>query len=268
MANKRNDRIRHEQPHALKTDHQLKTGSQAETKAEPIQVKGKYNTALVYAKALESNCENKIRQYMDHPFFAGTTVRIMPDVHLGKSTVIGWTATYSDLVIPSVIGLDIGCGVCACNLGRGNLRFDKLDAFIRKNIPSGQSVRSSLHESFAEMKVFVSQSSGVPELSDAGDFKMKSASSAKNRNITRSGYLPPSERLAAGTTLLRLMSMRSITAGSSYIPVQGCLAHGPPNITRYSRCGRWRRTAPSSTLRTHTLTITLPMPVMFSITPV
>jgi RNA-splicing ligase RtcB len=44
------------------------------------------------------------------------------------------------LIIPSVIGLDIGCGVCAFNLGRGKLAFDKLDKFIRKNIPSGQDV--------------------------------------------------------------------------------------------------------------------------------
>jgi RNA-splicing ligase RtcB len=138
-------------------------------------VKGKYNEALVYARALEYPCENKIRQYLDHPAFADTTVRIMPDVHLGKSTVIGWTATYRDLVIPSVIGLDIGCGICACNLGRGNLRFDKLDAFIRKNIPSGQEVRSSLHEGLDEMNVFVSQwldkGSDTSGFSDTGRFK-------------------------------------------------------------------------------------------------
>jgi RNA-splicing ligase RtcB len=157
MADKLDNRIGHEQPHVLN--------------AEPIPVKGKYNTALVYAKALESSCENKIRQYLDHPAFAGTTVRIMPDVHLGKGTVIGWTATYGDLIIPSIIGLDIGCGVCACNLGRGKLSFDKLDKFIRKNIPSGQAVRSSPHESFADMNVFASRNGGVSELSDAGHFK-------------------------------------------------------------------------------------------------
>jgi RNA-splicing ligase RtcB len=135
-----------------------------------ILVKGKHNEALVYAKALESTCENKIRQYLDHPAFAGTTVRIMPDVHLGKSTVIGWTATYGSLVIPSVIGLDIGCGVCTCNLGRGKLAFDKLDKFIRKNIPSGQDVRFSLHEALDEINGFVSENAD-PAFSDIGSFK-------------------------------------------------------------------------------------------------
>ena len=78
--------------------------------SKAIIVKGKHNEALVYAKALESTCENKIRQYLDNPAFSDTKVRIMPDVHLGKSTVIGWTATYKELLIPSVIGFDIGCG--------------------------------------------------------------------------------------------------------------------------------------------------------------
>jgi len=139
-----------------------------EAAIKPIPVRGKHNEALVYAKAIEASCENKIRQYLDYPAFAGTTVRVMPDVHLGKSTVIGWTATYDSLVIPSVIGLDIGCGVCACNLGKGKLAFDKLDRFIRKNIPSGQAVRDSLHEDLEEMNSFTSRNGGIPDYADAG----------------------------------------------------------------------------------------------------
>jgi RNA-splicing ligase RtcB len=142
-----------------------------DTTIKPILVKGEYNEALVYAKALEAPCEDKIRHYLNHPAFSGTTVRVMPDVHLGKTTVIGWTATYNDLVIPSVIGLDIGCGVCACNLGRGALRFDKLDAFIRKNIPAGKEVRSSLSESLDEINNYVAQKNGGSVLSDTKCFK-------------------------------------------------------------------------------------------------
>ena len=143
----------------------------AESKAKPILVRGKYNEALVYAKALEFTCENKIRQYLDHQAFAKTTVRIMPDVHLGKGTVIGWTASYDSLIIPSVIGLDIGCGVCACNLGRGRLAFDKLDKFVRKNIPAGQAVRSSPHDALDLINTFVSQNAGDTELRDTARFK-------------------------------------------------------------------------------------------------
>jgi len=138
---------------------------------KPIPVKGKYNDALVYAKAVEASCENKIRQYLDHPEFSGTKVRIMPDVHLGKGTVIGWTATYNSLIIPSFLGLDIGCGLCACNLGKGKLAFDKLDKFIRKSIPSGQAVRNSLHENLEEMNSFTCTNNRYSDFAIAEDFK-------------------------------------------------------------------------------------------------
>ena len=140
---------------------------------KPITIRGKYNEALVYAKAVEVNCENKIRQYLDHPAFSNTFVRIMPDVHLGKSTVIGLTATYCSLIIPTVIGTDIGCGICACNLGRANLRFDKLDAFIRRNIPAGHAVRSCLHGALDNMNKFISQDNNTSDLSDTDHFKVK-----------------------------------------------------------------------------------------------
>jgi len=142
----------------------------AEISTSPLAVKGKHNEAIIYAKAIEAPCENKIRQYLDHPAFAGTKVRIMPDVHLGKGTVIGWTSTYDSLLIPSFIGLDIGCGVCACNLGKGKLAFDKLDKFIRKNIPSGQAVRSTLHESLIDMNKFVCEKAGNQEFAAIEDF--------------------------------------------------------------------------------------------------
>ncbi|GBU26549.1 hypothetical protein R84B8_00059 [Treponema sp. R8-4-B8] len=142
-----------------------------EATIKPISVKGKNNEALVFAKAIEASCENKIRQYLDHPDFAGTKVRIMPDVHLGKSTVIGWTATYNSLIIPSYLGLDIGCGICACNLGKGKLAFDKLDKFIKKRIPSGQDVRDSLHENLEEMNEFICSSNGNSDFSKTEIFK-------------------------------------------------------------------------------------------------
>ena len=40
-------------------------------------------------------------------------VRIMPDVHAGMGCVIGFTARLTEFVVPSLIGVDIGCGVLA-----------------------------------------------------------------------------------------------------------------------------------------------------------
>ena len=122
-----------------------------------ITIKGKHNEARAFAKAVEANCEDKIRQYLDHEVFGGTRVRIMPDVHLGKRAVIGFTATCNGLIIPSIVGTDIGCGVSAQKLGKGKLAFDKLDAFIRKNVPCGMAARSCLHEKLGEAAAFLAE---------------------------------------------------------------------------------------------------------------
>ena len=111
--------------------------------------------AYVYAKTLEIKCEDQIKQYLDHPLFADTKVRIMPDVHLGKGSVIGFTATCNEYVVPNLIGVDIGCGVSAFCLGRGAVPFDKLDKFIRKHIPAGKKVNDEIHPMLEEAYDYV-----------------------------------------------------------------------------------------------------------------
>ncbi len=110
-----------------------------------LTVKGKYNEAVVYVKELDEKCEEQIRDYVDLPVFAGTKVRVMPDVHLGKGSVIGFTATYNGYVAPNIIGVDIGCGVSAYRLGAGDTNFMALDKYIRRYVPAGRSVHNNLH---------------------------------------------------------------------------------------------------------------------------
>jgi RNA-splicing ligase RtcB len=179
-------------------------------KIKPILVKGKYNEALVFAKAIEANCEDKLRQYLDHPAFADTRVRVMSDVHLGKSAVVGFTATTNDLVIPSFVGVDIGCGVCACNLGKGNLRFDKLDAFIRRNIPAGMDVRGDLHEKFERALVFVAQEESSPAAGRTAWLK-----NSLRKLCEKQGYAP--ERVYA--------SLGTLGGGNHFIEIDGDEQH-------------------------------------------
>jgi len=108
-----------------------------------ITVNGKHNKAIVYAKALEMKCEDQILQYLNDPVFADTKVRIMPDVHFGKGATVGFTATCNKYVVPSIIGVDIGCGVNAYNLGTGGVAFDKLDKYIKKHVPTGSELHNS-----------------------------------------------------------------------------------------------------------------------------
>ena len=112
----------------------------------PILVKGICNEALVYAKAIEQGCEDQLLSYLNQEIFADTKVRIMPDMHPGKGSIVGFTATCNEYAVPAIIGVDIGCGICAYKLGKGKLPFDKLDNFIHKHIPAGIEVRECLEE--------------------------------------------------------------------------------------------------------------------------
>lgn len=114
---------------------------------EPIVIEGECNRAIVYAKAMDENCKGLVLQYLNHPLFADTKVRIMPDVHFGREALVGFTATCNEYVIPSLIGVDIGCGINAYNLGKGNVACDKLDKYIRKHIPAGRMLHPSVCES-------------------------------------------------------------------------------------------------------------------------
>src|SRR3989344_4607975 len=42
---------------------------------------------------------------------------IMPDVHLGKGAVVGGVVATKGIVVPNIVGVDIGCGMCAVDTG-------------------------------------------------------------------------------------------------------------------------------------------------------
>lgn len=71
------------------------------------------------------------------PPFKHEKIRIMPDVHSGKSSVVGFTSTVSsDKVIPNVVSGDIGCGVLAIAFSpsKKGIDFTRLDKFLHETI--------------------------------------------------------------------------------------------------------------------------------------
>ncbi len=110
-----------------------------------MELQGKYGTAIVYTDELESSAAAQIINLLNQPFAEGSQVRIMPDCHAGAGCVIGYTAKLTDKVVPNLIGVDIGCGVTAWNLGKRaevGEEFDKLDKVIRRHVPYGRNVRA------------------------------------------------------------------------------------------------------------------------------
>ena len=97
----------------------------------------------IFTQDIEPAAVNQIYNLLAQPPFRDSKVRIMPDVHYGAGCVVGFTAELGDKVIPSVIGVDIGCGMLTVELGKADFALSALDGFIRQNIPSGSAVRSS-----------------------------------------------------------------------------------------------------------------------------
>ena len=112
-----------------------------------IEIKGRYNTALCYAKVVEDEAIEQIRRMCDHEFTAGSRIRIMPDVHAGKGCTIGTTMTITDKVVPNIVGVDIGCGMYTVKLGQVELDMERLDEAAHF-IPSGMNVWEGRQERF------------------------------------------------------------------------------------------------------------------------
>ncbi|MBR2571391.1 MAG: RtcB family protein [Clostridia bacterium] len=110
-----------------------------------IEIRGRWNTALCYCDEIEQTAREQIQQMCDQRIFADSRIRIMPDVHAGKGCTIGTTMTVGDFAVPSLVGVDIGCGMETIMLAEREIDFDALDKVIRAEIPSGMNVRRTPH---------------------------------------------------------------------------------------------------------------------------
>lgn len=112
-----------------------------------LEIKGKVNTAICYASVIEDDAIEQIRRMCDYEFTEGSKIRIMPDVHSGKGCTIGTTMTVIDKAVPNIVGVDLGCGMYAVNLGKVEIDFEKLDEACHY-VPSGMNVWQGRQERF------------------------------------------------------------------------------------------------------------------------
>ncbi len=112
-----------------------------------LEIKGKVNTAICYAKVIEDGAIEQIRRMCDYPMTEGSRIRIMPDVHAGAGCTIGTTMTILDKAVPNVVGVDIGCGMYTLRLVEADIDMEKLDAAAHF-IPSGKDVWEGRQEQF------------------------------------------------------------------------------------------------------------------------
>lgn len=110
-----------------------------------IEIQGSHNTAICYTPQLEKAAAGQIKAVCDQEAFAGSKIRVMPDVHAGMGCTIGTTMTITDKVVPGMVGVDIGCGMETVRLAEREINFEKLDALIRAEIPCGREIRDTPH---------------------------------------------------------------------------------------------------------------------------
>lgn len=106
-----------------------------------IFLKGKYAEGIVFTDQYEESGIKQIEDLLNQPFSENSNPRFMPDYHAGLGSVIGTTMLVRDEICPNLVGVDIGCGIrTEIFKVKEDIDFEKLDRYIRKNIPSGFKV--------------------------------------------------------------------------------------------------------------------------------
>lgn len=117
-----------------------------------FELKGKYNKATIFTDTTDQDTISQIITLLNQEFIKESTIRIMPDCHTGKGCVIGTTMKITDKVVPNLVGVDIGCGVKIINLGKIDIDYQALDAFVYENIPSGMNVNERVIQKYEELE--------------------------------------------------------------------------------------------------------------------
>ena len=110
-----------------------------------FELYGKYTNAKVFTDVIDETAVSQIMAILNQPFSKGQRVRIMPDVHAGKGCTVGTTLTVTDRAVPSLVGVDIGCGMETVKLKNRDIDPEKLDKLIHTAIPSGFAIRKKPH---------------------------------------------------------------------------------------------------------------------------
>jgi tRNA-splicing ligase RtcB len=70
----------------------------------------------VWTDHVEDAALRQLKNIARLPFVAGNGLAVMPDVHMGKGAAVGSVIATDKALIPSAVGVDIGCGMNAVRL--------------------------------------------------------------------------------------------------------------------------------------------------------
>ncbi len=108
-----------------------------------IERTGAHTTARVLTDdpdLVESNVLEQLEELVDHPAFT-EPIRMMPDAHLGADAPVGFTMSLGERIVPTVVGVDVGCGMAAFELGDELPLSDaERERVVREAVPMGRAV--------------------------------------------------------------------------------------------------------------------------------
>ncbi len=103
-----------------------------------FELNGKYGKANVYAETIDDSCISQIYGFLNNPITKDVKVAIMPDANTGKGSTVGFTQEIKDKVNPSMVSVDVGCGMLVLKVSKDfHMDLPKLDKVIHQKIPSG-----------------------------------------------------------------------------------------------------------------------------------
>lgn len=107
-----------------------------------LELSGEYTDARFMVEEeslLEEGVLDQVQELIDHPAFTEPVV-MQPDTHVGAGAPIGFTMPLTDRIVPNIVGVDVGCGMCATELGSAlPLADEERETRIREAVPMGRS---------------------------------------------------------------------------------------------------------------------------------
>jgi tRNA-splicing ligase RtcB len=110
-----------------------------------IDLTGEYTDARFMVddtSLIEERVIDQVQELIDHPAFTEPVV-MQPDSHPGSGAPIGFTMPLADRIVPNIVGVDVGCGMGATNLGADlPLEDGERERRVREAVPMGRSVHA------------------------------------------------------------------------------------------------------------------------------
>ncbi len=103
-----------------------------------FELSGEYGRANVYAETIDDSCISQIYGFLNNPITKDVKVAVMPDANTGKGSTVGFTQEIKDKVNPSMVSVDVGCGMLVLKVSKEfHMDLPKLDKIMHQKIPSG-----------------------------------------------------------------------------------------------------------------------------------